>query len=44
MLADVGYDEIEVGEATRKKRLYAVARRTTHVDMRRDGLSVPTLR
>lgn len=44
MLADVGYDEIEVGEATRKKRLYGVARRTTHVDMRRDGLSVPTLR
>jgi 2-polyprenyl-3-methyl-5-hydroxy-6-metoxy-1,4-benzoquinol methylase len=44
MLADVGYAEIQVGEATRKKRLYAVAQRTTHVDMRRDGLSVPTLR
>lgn len=44
MMADVGYAEIEVGEVTQNHRLYAVGRRATHVDMRRDGLSIRTLR
>jgi SAM-dependent methyltransferase len=44
MMADVGYTEIQVGQFTRNNRLYAVGRRATHIDMRRDGLSVPTLR
>ncbi len=44
MLQDVGYSEIQLGEITPGERLYAVARRISHVEMRRDGLSVKTLR
>jgi hypothetical protein len=44
MLSDVGFAAIEVGKVTGDGRLYATARRERHVDMRRDGLSVPTIR
>jgi 2-polyprenyl-3-methyl-5-hydroxy-6-metoxy-1,4-benzoquinol methylase len=44
MLEDVGYEDVQVGRVTPNERLYAVARRKRHVDMRRDGLSVRTLR
>jgi 2-polyprenyl-3-methyl-5-hydroxy-6-metoxy-1,4-benzoquinol methylase len=44
MLSDVGFAGIEVGRVTGDGRLYATARRERHVDMRRDGLSVPTIR
>jgi len=44
MMADVGYTEIQVGQVTPDNRLYAVGRRATHLDMRRDGLSIRNLR
>jgi 2-polyprenyl-3-methyl-5-hydroxy-6-metoxy-1,4-benzoquinol methylase len=44
MLRDVGFAEIDVGKVTLTNRLFAVAQRQTHVPMRRDGLSVRTLR
>ena len=44
MMADVGYRQVRVGRVTHDDRLYAVARRESHVDMRRDGLSVSGLR
>jgi hypothetical protein len=39
MLQDVGYRDIQIGPITPDQRLYAVARRLIHIDMRRDGLS-----
>jgi 2-polyprenyl-3-methyl-5-hydroxy-6-metoxy-1,4-benzoquinol methylase len=44
MMKDVGYSNIEVGPVTRKKRLYAVGQRGSHIEMRRDGLSMRALR
>lgn len=44
MLRDVGYAEARTGPVTPNHRLYAVARRARHVDMRRDGLSMPRVR
>jgi 2-polyprenyl-3-methyl-5-hydroxy-6-metoxy-1,4-benzoquinol methylase len=44
MMSDVGYRQVRLGRVTPEDRLYAVARRETHVDMRRDGLSVSDLR
>lgn len=44
MMADVGYTEIQVGKVTLNDRIYAVGRRASHLGMRRDGLSVRTLR
>jgi 2-polyprenyl-3-methyl-5-hydroxy-6-metoxy-1,4-benzoquinol methylase len=43
MLADVGYQEIRVGKI-RSGRMCAVARRQAFVEMRRDGLSIPSIR
>jgi hypothetical protein len=43
-MTDVGYDALEVGDVTLDNRLYAVGRRRRHVDMRRDGLSIRSLR
>lgn len=44
LLQDVGFRHIKVGPVTPDRRLYAVGTRVTHVDMRRDGLSMPTIR
>ncbi len=44
MMKDVGYVETQVGKVTLNNRLYAVGQRGNHVPMRRDGLSVRTLR
>ena len=44
MLTDVGFAETQVGKVTLNNRMYAVGRRGNHVPMRRDGLSVRTLR
>lgn len=44
MMRDVGYVETQVGKVTLNNRLYAVGQRESHVPMRRDGLSVRTLR
>jgi 2-polyprenyl-3-methyl-5-hydroxy-6-metoxy-1,4-benzoquinol methylase len=44
LLEDVGFTDIRVGRVTPDDRLYAVARRERHVEMRRDGLSRPRLR
>lgn len=44
LLEDVGFVDIQVGDVTLTDRLYAVARRDRHVDMRRDGLSRPDIR
>jgi 2-polyprenyl-3-methyl-5-hydroxy-6-metoxy-1,4-benzoquinol methylase len=44
MLRDVGFSSVEVGQVTVDDRLFAVARRERHVQMRRDGLSHPRIR
>lgn len=44
LLRDVGFSDVKVGPVTPDRRLYAVATRARHVDMRRDGLSVPDIR
>lgn len=44
MMADVGYADIQVGRISLYDRLYAVGRRLRHVAMRRDGLSLRSLR
>ena len=48
MMTDVGYEVIQPCRVIRYKtpegRLFAVGRRNSHVDMRRSGLSVRTIR
>lgn len=48
LLGDVGFDMVQPSQPIRHKtpdaRLFSVARRTRHVDMRRSGLSAPRIR
>ena len=44
LFLDVGFKDISVGNVTPNGRLYGVGRREKHVDMRRDGLSIPSIR
>ena len=44
MMVDVGFPDPRVGSVTSDDRLYAVATRRRHVEMRRDGLSLRSLR
>jgi len=44
MMQDVGFQPPQLGAITTDRRIYAVAKRTQHVDMRRDGLSKRDLR
>lgn len=44
LLHDVGFRTVAVGPVTPDMRLYGVAGRLGHVDMRRDGLSNPRIR
>ena len=44
VMKDVGFTDVRVGPVTPNGRVYAIGRREKHVDMRRDGLSVPTIR
>ncbi|MEO8342753.1 MAG: class I SAM-dependent methyltransferase [Gallionella sp.] len=44
LFSDVGFVNISVGHVTPDSRLYGAAFRQTHVDIRRDGLSVPNIR
>jgi 2-polyprenyl-3-methyl-5-hydroxy-6-metoxy-1,4-benzoquinol methylase len=43
MMADVGYQECRIGKIL-SGRMYAVGRRQAHERMRRDGLSIPSIR
>lgn len=44
ILQDAGYRDIQVGKVTHDRRLYAVAQRNHHVEIRRDGLSQKAIR
>ena len=44
LFSDVGFRDICVNKVTANGRLYGTGRRVRHVDIRRDGLSVPNIR
>lgn len=44
MMADVGYTEVEVGNITKDKRIFAVSKRKQHMDIMRSGFSDRTVR